>query len=126
VRLGSWWLPSENGKGVFPDPRVSLDNIRKAVEAKSTIEDVVEKLHDDLKAYYDIARDRFVDNMLNQAVNYHLLFGPSTALKVFSQEWVIGLKPEQLQGIAGESPSTREHRERLNRSIDDLTAARRS
>ncbi|KAK3309619.1 P-loop containing nucleoside triphosphate hydrolase protein [Chaetomium strumarium] len=114
----------EHEKGVFPDPRVSLDNVRKAIEAKSDIEDVVEQMHDDLKAYYDIARDRFVDNMLNQAVNYHLLFGPSTPLRVFSQEWVIGLKPDQLQGIAGESPRIREERERLNRSIDDLIAAK--
>jgi hypothetical protein len=104
--------------------RVTVDQVRSATEKKSNIEDVVEKLHDDLSAYYDIARKRFVDNVLNQAVNYRLLFGPSTPLGVFSQEWVIGLRSDQLEAIAGESPSIKEHREALTRKIADLTAAK--
>ncbi|KAK4156893.1 hypothetical protein C8A00DRAFT_12195 [Chaetomidium leptoderma] len=103
---------------------VTVSQVRSATEKKSNIEDVVEKLHDDLGAYYDIARKRFVDNLLNQAVNYRLLFGPSTPLGVLSQEWVIGLRADQLDAIAGESPSVREHRERLARKIVDLTAAK--
>jgi hypothetical protein len=103
---------------------VTIAQVQSATEKKSNIEDVVEKLHDDLSAYYDIARKRFVDNVLNQAVNYRLLFGPSTPLGVFSQDWVIGLRPDQLDAIAGESPSIREYRERLARKITDLTAAK--
>lgn len=103
---------------------VSIGQVSSATEDKPNTEDIVEKLHDDLRAYYDIARSRFVDNVLNQAVNYHLLFGPSTPLSVFSQEWVIGLTPDQLEAIAGESPSIKVHREELARKIDDLTAAR--
>ncbi|KAH6651076.1 COG4 transport protein-domain-containing protein [Chaetomium tenue] len=83
---------------------VTVGRVRNATEKQSNIEDVVEKLHDDLSAYYGIAQKRFVDNLLNQAVNYRLLFGPSTPLGVLSQEWVIGLGPEQLEAIAGESP----------------------
>lgn len=103
---------------------VTIDQVRNATEKKSNLEDVVEKLHDDLSAYYGIARKRFVDNLLNQAVNYRLLFGPSTPLGVLSQEWVIGLRPDQLEAIAGESPSIREYRERLARKIVDLTEAK--
>ncbi|KAK4042400.1 hypothetical protein C8A01DRAFT_33471 [Parachaetomium inaequale] len=103
---------------------VTIEQVRSATEKKSNMEDVVEKLHDDLSAYYDIARKRFVDNVLNQAVNYRLLFGPSTPLGVLSQEWVIGLRADQLEAIAGESPSIRESRERLARKIADLTAAK--
>ncbi|SPQ17892.1 06b48e63-40c0-40db-aa93-38a75701d0bd [Thermothielavioides terrestris] len=103
---------------------VSIRQVSNVTEQKPNIEDIVEKLHDDLSAYYDIACSRFVDNLLNQAVNYHLLFGPSTPLGVFSQEWVIGLKPDQLEAIAGESPSIKEHRERLAQKINDLTAAK--
>jgi hypothetical protein len=103
---------------------VTITQVQTVTEKKSNIEDVVEKLHDDLSAYYDIARKRFVDNVLNQAVNYRLLFGPSTPLGVFSQEWVIGLGADQLEAIAGESPSIREYRERLTRKIVDLQAAR--
>jgi hypothetical protein len=103
---------------------VTIDQVRNATERKSNIEDVIEKLHDDLSAYYGIAQKRFVDNLLNQAVNYRLLFGPSTPLGVLSQEWVIGLRPDQLEAIAGESPSIREYRERLARKIVDLTEAK--
>ncbi|KAG7293325.1 hypothetical protein NEMBOFW57_003373 [Staphylotrichum longicolle] len=103
---------------------VTIAQVQSVTEKKSNIEDVVEKLHDDLSAYYDIARKRFVDNVLNQAVNYRLLFGPSTPLGVFSQDWVIGLRPDQLDAIAGESPSIREYRDRLARKIEDLTAAK--
>ncbi|KAK4129282.1 COG4-domain-containing protein [Parathielavia appendiculata] len=103
---------------------VTIDQVRSITERKSNIEDIVEKLHDDLSAYYDIARKRFVDNVLNQAVNYRLLFGPSTPLGVLSQEWVIGLRSDQLEAIAGESPSIREYREALTRKIADLTAAK--
>jgi hypothetical protein len=103
---------------------VTITQVRNVTEKKSNIEDVVEKLHDDLSAYYDIARKRFVDNVLNQAVNYRLLFGPSTPLGVFSQEWVIGLRADQLEAIAGESPSIKEYREKLTRKIVDLQAAR--
>jgi hypothetical protein len=104
--------------------KVTIGQVQGVTEKKSNMEDVVEKLHDDLSAYYDIARKRFVDNVLNQAVNYRLLFGPSTPLGVLSQEWVIGLRADQLDAIAGESPSVRESRERLARKIADLTAAK--
>lgn len=105
-------------------PLVSIEEVQSATEKKSNIEDVVEKLHDDLEAYYDIAQKRFVDNLLNQAVNYRLLFGPSTPLSVLSQEWVIGLRAEQLEAIAGESPSVKEYRDLLDKKITDLNAAR--
>ncbi len=103
---------------------VTITRVRDVTEQKPSIEDMVEQLHDDLSAYYDIAQTRFVDNVLNQAVNYRLLFGPSTPLGVFSREWVVGLRPDQLDAIAGESPGTREQREHLNRKIADLTAAK--
>jgi hypothetical protein len=46
-------------------------------------------------------------------------------LTVFSQEWVIGLEVEQLDGIAGESPITKERRTTLAKKIDDLEVALR-
>jgi len=104
--------------------RVKIEQVRGVTEKQSNTEEVVEKMHDDLSAYYDIARKRFVDNVLNQAVNYRLLFGPSTPLGVLSQEWVIGLRTEELENIAGESPRIKEHRDRLAQKIADLKAAR--
>ena len=113
-----------NQREMLSERTVTLRQVRQATESMSNVDDIVEKLHDDLQAYYEIARNRFVDNVLNQAVNYHLLFGPSTPLGVFSQEWVIGLNAEQLEAIAGESPSTKEHREKLGKKIEDLRIAR--
>lgn len=99
--------------------------LQSTLESKSHGDRAVERIHDVLGAYFEIARTRFVDNLVNQAVSYHLLFGPSTPLGVLSQEWVIGLRAEQLEAIAGESPSTREQRERLGRKIEDLSEARK-
>ncbi|KAK4116237.1 hypothetical protein N656DRAFT_765234 [Canariomyces notabilis] len=106
-------------------PTISIRQVRDAVENKSNLDDTVEKLHDNLEAYYTLAQKRFVDNILNQAVNYHLLFGPSTPLGVFSQEWVLRLGAEQLGAIAGESPSVSERRASLTRKIQDLNDAKR-
>jgi hypothetical protein len=104
---------------------ISIQQVRDAVENKSNLDDTVEKLHDNLQAYYNVAQNRFVDNVLNQAVNYHLLFGPSTPLGVFSQEWVLKLSTEQLGAIAGESPSLSERRASLDRKIQDLNEAKK-
>ncbi|KAJ4290665.1 Golgi transport complex subunit 4 [Collariella sp. IMI 366227] len=106
------------------DTVVTIRAVREATQAISNLDDVTEKLHDDLASYYEIARKRFVDNVLNQAVNYSLLFGPSTPLKVFSQEWVISLEADQLKAIAGESPGTTQHREMLEKKILNLKEAK--
>ncbi|KAK3300059.1 COG4 transport protein-domain-containing protein [Chaetomium fimeti] len=111
-RLRNMCFGDDNGVDM-----VTVEQVRNSTEKKANAEDVTEKIHDDLSAYYGIAQKRFVDNVLNQAVNYRLLFGPSTPLGVLSQEWVIGLEPGQLETIAGESPSIKEHRERLARKI---------
>ncbi|KAL2136255.1 hypothetical protein VTI74DRAFT_4688 [Chaetomium olivicolor] len=104
--------------------QLTIGQVRTTMQSMSNLDDIVEKLHDDLASYYDIARKRFVDNVLNQAVNYHLLFGPSTPLGLFSQDWVMQLNADQLKIIAGDSPSVVERREMLERKIDDLRKAK--
>ncbi|GAB1310123.1 Golgi transport complex subunit 4 [Madurella fahalii] len=113
------------GKSESDAATVTIKQVRTATESKSNLDDIVERLHDDLSSYYEIARKRFVDNVLNQAVNYRLLFGPSTPLGLFSQEWVLGLDTEQLRAIAGESPGVTERRANLDRKIDDLQDAKK-
>lgn len=107
------------------DKWVTVNQVKSTAEEMSNKDDVIEKLHDDLSAYYEIAKKRFVDNLLNQAVNYRLLFGPRTPLDVLNHDWVIGLKKEELESIAGESPSIKEYRERLGVKIAELAAARK-
>lgn len=110
------------------DPRhakVTIQQVRNATETKSNLKDMAEKLHDDLQSYYDVAKKRFVDNVFNQAVGHHLLMGPSTPLKVFSQKWVIGLSAEQLDAIAGEQESVKQLRVMLDRQIKDFKEAKK-
>ncbi|KAK4181009.1 P-loop containing nucleoside triphosphate hydrolase protein [Triangularia setosa] len=104
---------------------ITIGQIRSSTKDKSNIQDVAEQLHDGLSSYYDVARKRFVDNVWAYVVQSHLLFGPNTPLKVFTQDWVIGLNAEQLEAIAGESSSVKEQRANLARKIEDLKEAKK-
>ncbi|KAF5709087.1 dynamin family [Fusarium mundagurra] len=57
------------------------------------------------------------------AVNYHLLHGPGSSLKVFTQDWVLGLDNGDLDRIAGESKATKRNRSRIKKKISDLEKA---
>jgi len=63
--------------------------------------------------------DQCMDNILRQAVDYHLLSGPSSPLAVFSQSWVIDLDTAKLALIAGEE-AAKERREILRKTRNDL------
>lgn len=102
---------------------VNLDDIVKAAEDKSNVEQLQEEIHDILRAYYSLALDRFIDNVFQLAVDYPLLHGPSSPLKVFTQDWVINLEAEQLERIVGETKSAKKQRSRIVKKIDDLSNA---
>jgi hypothetical protein len=102
---------------------VNLDDIAKAAEGKSNVEQLQEEIHDILRAYYSLALDRFIDNVFQLAVDHHLLHGPSSPLKVFTQDWVINLEPDQLERIVGETKSAKKRRSKLVKKIDDLSNA---
>lgn len=102
---------------------VNLDDIAKAAEDKGNMGHLQEEIHDILQAYYRLALDRFIDNVFQLAVDYHLLHGPNSPLKVFNQDWVINLEPEQLEQIVGETKYAKKHRSKLMKKIDDLSIA---
>lgn len=106
-------------------PVINLHSVKDATTSKSNVEHVKDEIHDILRSYYKVARKRFVDNVYHQAVDHCLLTGPMSPLTVFSQEWVIGLGTEQLDGIAGESSITKERRTMLAKKIHDLEVALR-
>lgn len=91
----------------------------------SNIKHTVQDIHDILKAYYKVARKRFVDNVCMQATDYHLVTGPETPLKLFSPSLVSGLTPEQLEEIAGEDPTLKWKRRQLKKEIEELEAGRK-
>ena len=70
---------------------VNLLDIAEAAEGKQNAEQLQERIHDILHAYYGIALDRFIDNVFRLAVDHHLLHGPCGPLKVFTHDWVISL-----------------------------------
>lgn len=102
---------------------VNLDDVAKAAEGKRNVEQLQEDIHDILQAYYSLAADRFIDNVFQQAVDYWLLHGPTSPLKVFTQEWVINLEPEELERIVGETKLAKRRRLRLAKKIEDLSNA---
>ncbi|SCO76713.1 related to RBTMx2 protein [Fusarium oxysporum] len=102
---------------------VNLDDIAKAAEGKSNMEQLQEEIHDIVRAYYQLALDRFIDNIFQLAVDYSLLHGPNSPLRVFTQEWVINLEPEQLERIVGESKFAKKRRLKLAKKIQDLSSA---
>ncbi|UKZ86377.1 uncharacterized protein TrAFT101_002211 [Trichoderma asperellum] len=102
---------------------INLDDIAKAAEGKRNVEQLQEDIHDILQAYYSLAADRFIDNVFQLAVDYCLLHGPSSPLKVFTQEWVINLEPEELERIVGETKLAKRRRLRLVKKIEDLSNA---
>jgi hypothetical protein len=102
---------------------VNLDDIAEAAEGKSNVEHLQEEIHDILHAYYSLALDRFIDNVFQLAVDYYLLHGPSSPLKVFTQDWVINLESEQLERIVGETKSAKKRRSKLAKKIEDLSNA---
>ncbi len=81
----------------------------------------IRDLHDTLKSYYKVARKRFVDVVCMQAVDHHLITGPAAPVKLFSPAFVIGLKDDELERIAGEDASTKRKREELRREFENLT-----
>ncbi|KAI1875074.1 uncharacterized protein JN550_002503 [Neoarthrinium moseri] len=104
---------------------VNLDDIANAAEGKRNVDQLQEEIHDILRAYYSLALDRFIDNVFQLAVDYNLLHGPSSPLKVFTQDWVIDLEPEQLEQIVGETKAAKRRRAKLAKKIDDLSNALR-
>lgn len=86
----------------------------------SNTQHTVFEVHDILKAYYKVARKRFVDNICMQASDYILITGPNNPLKIFSPQFVSLLSDEQLEEIAGEDVGMRRRRTALAKEVKDL------
>ncbi|KAK8133708.1 hypothetical protein PG984_005720 [Apiospora sp. TS-2023a] len=113
-----------NRKHAFDESvAVTPNALKGAATGQSNVQRVNQEIHDKLRAYYDLAMCRFVDNVFQQAVDYSLLVGPETPLAVFDQDWVIKLEAPRLEEIAGESESSKSRRKILARKLKDLTAA---
>lgn len=80
----------------------------------------IQEIHDILKSYYHIARERFVDCTFKQAAGHYLVFGSDTPLRLFSPKLVSGLTETQLEDIAGEDANIKRRRMALMKQVEDL------
>lgn len=86
---------------------------------------VREYMHDVLKSYYKVSQKRFVDVVCQQAINYYLLQGEGSPLKIFSTQMVLNLNEDQLDMIAAEDAPVKLRREKLGRDIKSFEDALR-
>jgi hypothetical protein len=82
----------------------------------------VYEVHDWLLAYWKVAYPRFVDNVIIQVVERHLL-GPKGPLRLFDRNWIFGLEDEELEELVGENEETRAARKDLKERLDGLKNA---
>ncbi|OAA56880.1 interferon-induced GTP-binding protein Mx2 [Cordyceps fumosorosea ARSEF 2679] len=102
---------------------IPMADVKLTLRDKDGGKYIAEDLHDLIKAYYQVARDRFIDNVYRQVVTHFLVSGEDSPLRLFSEKWVLDLKTEKLEAIAGESHHARQQREALIKRIQDLTDA---
>ena len=99
---------------------IPLEAMDQGNATSTNLEHTVCDIHDILKSYYKVARKRFVDNVMMQAADYHLVTGPDSPIKVFTPAFVSDLTAEQLEQIAGEHTATKRRRAELKREIESL------
>lgn len=107
-----------------PHSAVHVDKIFRSVPM-GNLEHTVGDIHNILKAYYEVARERFVDTICTQGLDYHLLSGSDTPLRVLSPNFVVELRPEQLEMIAGEDTVSISRRAALKKEIESLLDGKR-
>jgi hypothetical protein len=83
------------------------------------------KTHDKLVAYYEVAMNRFIDNVGLQVVERHLL-GQKSPLNIFNAQYVVEESKKDdtlLQRIAGERATRQDHRQDCTRKKENLEKA---
>ena len=91
----------------------------------SNSEHLVREIHDILRSYYELARDRFVDNVRMQVCDYFLVTGSETPLALFSAPFVAKMSSTQLEEVAGEDPRIKTKRATLEKIIEQLETGKK-
>ncbi|CAN9289910.1 unnamed protein product [Alternaria alternata] len=104
---------------------INLENVTttdhlERISGISNLKHTVQDIHDILKAYYTVARKRFVDNVCMQATDYHLVSGPEMPLKVFSPTFVGNLTSDQLEAIAEDDGTSIKRRREFHKQMESL------
>ncbi|KAI0509261.1 P-loop containing nucleoside triphosphate hydrolase protein [Xylaria bambusicola] len=120
LTLGNFGALKQNLQELRTDKSMhGLQNI----PIQDSMTETIEHAYEVLLNYYNVARERFVDGVYLQAVNYHLLEGETSPLKVFSAEMIANLDDEQLEIIAAEDSVAKQKRAQLVQNIRNFTKA---
>lgn len=114
-RLRQRLAPVQSWAGSDQEPLVRLDDIFKAY--KSNDDQFIEAMHDSLKSYYKVARKRYVDAILNQAIGHYLISSSKAPLWLFSPEFVSTLSDEELSKLVADPAAKQERRRTLAADI---------
>ncbi|KAK0644104.1 dynamin family protein [Cercophora newfieldiana] len=110
-------------RGVEEGLYINKEDLAKCTDANN-VSEVVLRIHDVTKSYYQVVRDRFVDNICAHVVDHFLLSDEDGPLKVFSSEFVTKkMTAEDLDTVAGEDAVARNQRISLEQQIDLLKKA---
>ncbi|KAK6508782.1 hypothetical protein TWF481_003552 [Arthrobotrys musiformis] len=77
-------------------------------------------IHDDLRAFYRIARRRIVDGIIVQVFERKVL---RQILDLYDSKWVIAISDEELNGLAGEPQTTTQERLDLTQDLQTFKEA---
>jgi hypothetical protein len=102
-------------------PEASVDQV-SARELFYLNNKKVYEVHDWLFAYWKVAYPRFVDNVIIQVVERHLL-GPNGPLRLFNRNWIFDLEDDELDELVGENEVTRAERKELKERLAGLKNA---
>ena len=102
-------------------PETSVDQVSAREQFYKDNKRIYE-VHDWLYAYWQAAYPRFVDNVIIQVVERHLL-GPNGPLRLFNRNWIFDLEDEELEELVGENEETRAARRDLKERLDGLKNA---
>jgi hypothetical protein len=118
-------FPTTKKKGEDCIP-VKVIELSAAALATSTsnMDNVVGEHHNILYAYYNVAMRRFVDTVMTQGMDDHLLTGENSPIKVIKLSFTSKMTDEQINDIAGEDAFTKGEREALKKKIKALEDGR--
>jgi hypothetical protein len=113
-------LPSQPGGSVGPTNQV--ERLASSLSSYALNNKRIYEIHDWLHAFWGVAFARFVDNIIIQVVERHLL-GQNGPLRLFNRTWIDYLGREDLERLAGEDEATINEREVIKKRLEGLKEA---
>lgn len=98
---------------------IRLNDIMQS-DSMSNVDHAIQDFHDSLHSYYKVACKRFVDSLRMQTVDYYLITGPSTLLKLFSFVFVTEMTLVQLKDVLEENLTQKRKRVQLKKEHKNL------